>query len=76
LAALASWRLVVTRHQLKPALTPRLDQESLTLLHDDLVLDTAKIRALGWAPRHACFATGWRDVLRWYQAERWVPRYG
>lgn len=74
-AALGAWRLVVLRHQLKPALRVRLDREALTLLYDDLVLDTGKLRALGWLPRYPRFAEGWRQVLRWYQAERWVPRY-
>lgn len=75
-AALGMWRLVVLRHGLKAALRPRLDREALTLLYDDLVVDTSKLRALGWLPRYPRFAEGWRQVLRWYQAERWVPRYG
>ena len=39
------------------------------------VVDAAKLRSLGWAPRFSSFEQGWREVLRWYQAERWVPRY-
>lgn len=73
--ALAAWRLVVLRHGLKPALRPRMDKEALTLLYDDLVVDSSKLRRLGWSPRFPEFVTGWREVLRWYQAERWVPRY-
>ena len=73
--ALAAWRMVVLRHKLKPALRPRMDKEALTLLYDDLVVDSSKLRALGWAPRFPSFVDGWREVLRWYQAERWVPRY-
>ena len=72
---LAAWKLVVLRHRLKPALRARLDREAVTLLYDDLVLDTSKLRALGWKPRFPSFMEGWRQVLRWYQAERWVPRY-
>ncbi len=74
-AALGMWRLVVLRHGLKPALRVRLDREALTLLYDDLVVDATKLRMLGWLPRYPRFAEGWRGVLRWYQAERWVPRY-
>ena len=74
-AALGMWRLVVARYGLKPALRVRLDREALTLLYDDLVVDASKLRALGWLPRYPRFAEGWRQVLRWYQAERWVPRY-
>ncbi len=72
---LTAWRLVVLRHGLKSALRVRLDQEALTLLHDDLVVDASRLRALGWLPRYPRFSEGWRQVLRWYQAERWVPRY-
>ncbi|MFK7992427.1 MAG: NAD-dependent epimerase/dehydratase family protein [Sandaracinaceae bacterium] len=75
-AALMAWRLVVARHGLKSALRVRLDKEALSLLYDDLVLDTKKLRALGWEPRYPRFREGWQQVLRWYQAERWVPRYG
>lgn len=75
-AALAAWRLVVVRHGLRPALRPRLDRESLPLLYENLIVDSGKLRALGWEPRFARFERGWREVLRWYQAERWVPRYG
>jgi len=74
--ALSGWRAVVLRHGLKAALRPRIDRESLTLLYEHLVVDASKLRALGWEPRNASFARGWADVLRWYQAERWVPRYG
>jgi nucleoside-diphosphate-sugar epimerase len=74
-AALLAWRLVVLRHGLKAALRPRLDPEAVTLLGDELVVDASKLRALGWAPRFPRFAEGFREVLRWYQAERWVPRY-
>ncbi len=74
--ALGTWKLVVLRHGLKTALRVRLDREALTLLYDDLVVDAGRLRALGWAPRYPRFAEGWRQVLRWYQAERWVPRYG
>jgi len=74
-AALAGWRYVVVRNGLKPALRPRLDREAMTLLYEDLVVDSGKLRALGWKPRFASFADGWQEVLRWYQAEAWVPRY-
>lgn len=74
--ALMLWRLVVARHGLKSALRVRLDREALSLLYDELVLDTQKIRELGFVPRYPRFREGWQQVLRWYQAERWVPRYG
>ncbi len=73
--ALALWRAVVLRHQLKPALRPRLDREAVTLLGGDLVIDTSRLRALGFRPKADRFADGWASVLRWYQAEGWVPRY-
>lgn len=73
--ALGAYKLVVLRHGLKTALRVRLDREALTLLYDDLVIDASKLRALGWVPRYPRFREGWRQVLRWYQAERWVPRY-
>ena len=76
MAALSGWRAVVLRHGLKAALRPRMDREALTLLYESLVVDSSKLRGLGWVPRNDRFAQGWGDVLRWYQAERWVPRYG
>ncbi len=73
--ALSAWRLVTVRHGLKSALRPRLDCEALTLLYDDLDVSAEKLRSLGWRPRFPSFAEGFREVLRWYQAEGWVPRY-
>lgn len=72
---LAMWKIVSARHRLKAALRPRIDREVATLFSDDLVIDPARLRALGWKPRFPRFAEGFRQVLRWYQAERWVPRY-
>lgn len=74
-ATLTAWKLVVARHGLKPALRPRLDREALSLLAEDFIVDASRLRALGWRPRYPRFAEGWRQVLRWYQAEHWVPRY-
>lgn len=74
-SALVAWRLVVLRHGIKSALRPRLDPEAVTLIDDELVVSASKLRALGWSPRFPRFAEGFREVLRWYQAERWVPRY-
>ncbi len=74
-AVLGLWRAVSVRHQLKPALRPRLDREAVTLFEDDLIVDTSRLKALGFAPKKARFAEGFEGVLRWYQAENWVPRY-
>lgn len=75
-ALLTAWRLVVMRHGLKSALRARVDREAVTLLYDDLVLDTTRLRDLGFQPRFSKFSEGWEKVLRWYQAERWAPRFG
>lgn len=74
-SVLTLWRAVVARHHLKPALRPRLDREAVTLFDDDLVIDSGRLRALGFQLRHPRFAPAWAGVLRWYQAEEWVPRY-
>lgn len=74
-SVLALWRAVVLRHGLKHALRPRIDREAVTLLEHELIIDTSRLRALGFRPRHPHFSAGWADVLRWYQAENWVPRY-
>lgn len=74
-SVVALWSAVIMRHRLKPALRPRLDREAVTLLDDDLMIDTARLRALGFQVRQPRFAAGFAEVLRWYQAEDWVPRY-
>jgi len=75
-AGLMGWKAVVARHGLKSALRPRFDREVLELVHEDLVVDASALRGLGFTPRFPRFAAGWAEVLRVYQAERWVPRYG
>jgi nucleoside-diphosphate-sugar epimerase len=74
-AAIVAWKLAVARYGLKPSLRPRFDREGLTLLAHDLVVDSEKIKKLGFSPKFASFREGWAEVLRWYQAEGWVPRY-
>jgi len=74
-SVLALWRAVVARHGLKAALRPRLDREAVTLFDNELVIDSSRLRALGFKLRHPRFSAGWSDVLKWYQAENWVPRY-
>lgn len=74
-SVLALWQAVVMRHRIKPALRPRIDREAVTLLDDDLIVDTTRLKELGFRPRHPKFAPGFAEVLRWYQAEQWVPRY-
>jgi nucleoside-diphosphate-sugar epimerase len=74
-SVLALWRAVVARYRLKAALRPRLDREAVTLFDNELVIDASRLRTLGFKLRQPSFAAGWSDVLRWYQAENWVPRY-
>ncbi len=74
-AAALAWRTVVARHRLKPALRPRFDREVLDLVGRPLIVRAERLRALGWEPRFPRFESGFAEVLRWYQAERWVPRY-
>lgn len=75
LATLAGWRRVIDKHDLKPALRPRFDPEILADLRRRRVLDTSRLGQLGWKPRFGDFKSGFAQVLKWYQAERWVPRY-
>lgn len=75
-ALMAAWRVVRMQHRLKTALRPRLSRESFGFVRGNLVVDATKLRRLGWRPRFSSFERGWYEVLRWYQAEQWVPRYG
>ncbi len=68
------WELVRLRYGLKSALRVHADREAIALLHEDLVLDTGRLRALGFQVRYR-FREGFAQTLRWYQAEGWVPRY-
>ncbi len=74
-AALMSWGLVTRRHGIKAALRPRMDREAMTLLHQPLEVDASALESLGFRARHTSWAESFEQVLRWYQAERWVPRY-
>jgi len=74
-AALLSWGLVTRRHAIKAALRPRMDREAMTLLYEPLEVDASALAAQGFRPRHTDWAKAFEYVLRWYQAEGWVPRY-
>ncbi len=70
------WDFIVRRHGLVPAIDASIDRETFLYAAVEAVFDTRKIRALGWEPKWKDFRTGYPEVLRWFQRQRWVPTYG
>lgn len=71
----AEWQKVIAAHGLKPKLTPRLERDFLGYLNADYLLDTSALKSLGFRPAYPDARPGLAETVRWYQAERWLPRF-
>lgn len=69
------WDTVVCKHSLKPLLQPRLDPGITTFGRGDYIFDTSKLKALGYQVRYPDFKEGWRESVRWYVENEWIPPY-
>jgi len=70
-----AWKYVCDAHGLTPALVPTIDRELFTYAASDSIFDNAKLKRLGFEFKYPSFREGYREVLRWYQENRWVPTY-
>jgi nucleoside-diphosphate-sugar epimerase len=70
-----AWGAVCRRHGLKPEVFPGVDQEVFQFASAEAHFDTAKIEALGFRVKHPSLETSYPEVLRWFQAQRWLPSY-
>jgi 2-alkyl-3-oxoalkanoate reductase len=68
------WERMARKNKLVRALSPRIDQETLSFGTRDLVLDNRKLLDLGFRLKFPVFAKGWENTLHWYIEERWIPR--
>ena len=69
------WRRIQREHQLDSPLTPRLDRDAIFYVSDDAIVVADAIKELGWTPKWTDFRAGIADTIRWYQEQRWVPRF-
>lgn len=69
------WMRVARRYQLEDQLHPSFHHSGLTYLLGDRMLETSKLKALGWAPSWPDLREGMTDTVRWYQDQGWVPNY-
>lgn len=67
------WDEVVFRHNLMPALQPRLDPGITTFGRSDYIFDNTKLKALGYRLRYPDLKEGWRQSVRWYVENEWIP---
>jgi nucleoside-diphosphate-sugar epimerase len=49
-----------------------LNTEMVDLLAHDALLDTAKLKALGWSPRYPDAMKGLMETVEWYEKEGWL----
>lgn len=73
LATTALWRRLAAAEGLTGPLAPRFDKEALAYAAGDMIFDTDKLAATGFAWTYPDFRSGWRATQAWYRQERWVP---
>ena len=69
------WDQVVASRHLQPALAPRLDRDFFGYLNADYVLDNTALKALGFKPAYPDARVGLAETVRWYQQQKWLPRF-
>lgn len=58
---------------LEPALNPRFDKGFLSYGLGDHAFDNSRLKAAGYVLRYPHFAAGYRETIRWYREQRWIP---
>ena len=71
----ALWRHIVKREGLTPAISAGFDKELLDYATQQVVFDNSKLKRLGFTLKYRSLREGYPSVLRWFQANRWVPVY-
>ncbi|MFC1889198.1 NAD-dependent epimerase/dehydratase family protein [Thermodesulfobacteriota bacterium] len=69
----AVWREIVEAEGLAPTLSPKIDRDFLGYMNADYVLDTSRIKALGFAPKYPSTIEGIARTIDWYRDQRWLP---
>ena len=67
------WGRVAQARGLLDRVRPRLDRDYLGYMNGDYVLDTARLRALGFRPRYPSSLEGMGQTIAWYRSNRWLP---
>ncbi len=67
------WERMIRKHGLNKALQPTKGRRASPLGGRDMVVDTRKLKSLGFRLRYPRFPRGWEKTLAWYQRARWVP---
>jgi UDP-glucose 4-epimerase len=69
------WDSIVFSNDLVPLFQPRLDPGITTFGRADYIFDNSKLKALGYQLRYPDFEEGWRESVRWYMENDWIPEY-
>lgn len=69
------WKKVAEDHGLSLTLAPRLDRDFLGYMKTDYVLDSGRLKALGFRLKHPDAAQGIAATLKWYQENEWLPSF-
>ena len=69
----SEWASVRDSCGLEPALSPRFDKGFLSYGLGDHACDNSRLKAAGYQLRHPHFAAGYRETIRWYCEQRWIP---
>ena len=69
------WKDVVSTHDLKEELVPRLDRDFLGYMNADYVLDNSSLKSLGYELKYPDARAGLATAVDWYQKEGWLPEF-
>lgn len=69
------WDTIVFSNELLPLFQPRFDPGITTFGRADYIFDNSKLKSLGYELRYPDFEAGWKESVRWYMENDWIPNY-
>jgi nucleoside-diphosphate-sugar epimerase len=67
------WEALVKKYGLQAELSPKIDAEFLVFGINEAVYSNRKLKDKGFVFTFPDFESAWKDTIRWYQENRWMP---
>lgn len=69
------WAKVCDKHGLARELTPKIDAEAMAYAYRHTIFVNDKLKATGFEFKYPSIRDGMPSTIKWYQENRWVPKY-
>jgi len=70
-----AWERICAKHGLERELVPKVDPEAMAYAYRHTIFVNDKLKATGFTFKYPSIRDGLPPTIKWYQENRWVPRY-